>query len=137
LSRRWLVFGGFLSFVGLVILLADTGSARWLFSWMEDHPGSDKVGHFFLVGTLAFFLNVALGGRKIVGLMLGSVLIGIVLTIEEASQAWFPSRNFDMLDLCANLAGVFTADLAARWWLKLRLARSDAPAIKPNDAKPS
>jgi hypothetical protein len=137
LKRRWLAFGGCFAFVAAVIFMADTGGGRWLFTWIERHPGSDKAGHFVMVGALAFFLNLALGGRRIAGLLLGGVLIGITLTIEEASQAWNPARKFDLLDLCANLAGVFTADLLARWWLKRRLAPRNASAMPSRDAKPS
>jgi polysaccharide biosynthesis protein VpsQ len=132
-----MAFGGCLAFVAFVIFAADTGGARWLFGWMDGHPGSDKVGHVVLVGALAFFLNVALRGTKLAGVMFGGLLVAIALTLEEASQAWFPSRNFDFMDICANLTGVFAADLISRWWLKRRLARRDASATSSDNAKSS
>jgi polysaccharide biosynthesis protein VpsQ len=137
LNTRWLAFAGCLALVAAVIFLADNGGARWLFRWIERNPGSDKAGHFILVGALAFLLNLALAGRKVAGLLLGGILIGIALTLEEASQAWNPARNFDLLDLAANLAGVFAADLAARWRLRGRLAKRRPTAMTSRDADPS
>lgn len=93
-----------------MIACADLGKARWLFDWVEEHAGSDKVGHFVLIGTLAWTLNYALRGRLVplgfVRVQLGGMIIAIAITIEEVSQIWIPGRQFDLDDLAANYAGI-------------------------------
>jgi polysaccharide biosynthesis protein VpsQ len=97
-----------------IIALADLGRLSWVTNLLRDNPGSDKVAHFFLIGTLAFLLNNALRGRMLGVFMLGSLLVGVVLTCEEISQRWVKGRNFDYGDMAANLAGCAAADLIAR-----------------------
>lgn len=46
--------------------------------------------------------------------MLGTLLVGIAMTAEECSQAFFPSRTHDLFDGLANLAGAALGEIAAR-----------------------
>jgi polysaccharide biosynthesis protein VpsQ len=121
-ARRWLPFVVVTLIVGTAIFLADRGAARSLFVWTERHPGSDKVGHFALIGGLALALNYALRGRTlslgIVAVQLGGVLVALAMTAEEISQAWIPARQFDFGDLLANYAGILCADWLARRWVR-------------------
>ena len=114
MNRRWQLFTFWLALVGIIILMADIGRLSWVTDILKDNPGLDKVGHFGLVGTLAFLFNQALGCRKLRGIMLGSLIIGTVLTLEEISQRWVPGRSFDYGDMAANIAGCITADLLSR-----------------------
>ena len=92
------------------------------FQWIERHPGSDKVGHFVLLGTLAFSLNLALRGKSLQcgpgRLLWGSLLVAVVITFEEFSQMWVSTRQFDWGDLAANYAGIACADWLVRRWLR-------------------
>ena len=100
-----------------------------MFTFIERHPGSDKLGHIFLIGTLAFTLNYALRARtvplKCCRVQLGGLIVAVVMTIEECSQIWIPSRNFDLLDLAANYASILFAG-----WLTRRFFCS-ASVLKP------
>ncbi len=120
--RRWLPFGVILALDVIVIACADSGLARWLFDWVANHQGSDKAGHFLLIGTLAWALNHALRGRLVslgfVRVQLGGMIIASVMTIEECSQMWIPGREFDLGDLAANYAGILVAG-----WLSRRGSR--------------
>lgn len=93
-----------------------------MFDWVKEHPGSDKVGHFVLLGSLAFALNLALRGRRqTIGRFrpnLGGLLVGVVITLEEISQIWISTRQFEWADLVANYAGIAFADWLARSWLR-------------------
>jgi polysaccharide biosynthesis protein VpsQ len=40
------------------------------------------------------------------GVPAGPVAVGLLATIEECAQAFFPTRTFSLGDLAANLAGV-------------------------------
>ena len=105
-----------------VICVADLGIARPFFDWINRHTGGDKVGHFILLGGLAFTFNCALGGRCAridpLSIQLGGLLIALAITGEEFSQIWIPSRTFDWGDLAANYAGIACADWLARRWLR-------------------
>jgi VanZ family protein len=64
-------------------------------------PGVDKLGHFLLYGSLAFFAIGFFGRPRRTALCLASLA-----SIEELSQALFPARRCDPLDLLATVAGI-------------------------------
>ena len=117
--RTWLPAALWLGFVTLIIVLADTHHARWLFTWIESHGGSDKAGHFVLIGGMAFFANLALRGRTFPLLgrrwLVGSTAVALVFTAEEISQKFNPYRHFDYGDLAADFAGILFFS-----WLSIR-----------------
>ncbi len=114
MHRRWWFFTGWAVFIVSIIFLADVGHLTWVTDMVKKYPGSDKVGHFFLIGTLAHLFNQALRRRKLGPLLMGSLLVAIAMTAEEYSQKWTPSRNFDYGDMAANLCGCIAADLLSR-----------------------
>ena len=119
---RWIPFAFVLAFVGAAIVAADLHRARALFTWIDAHRGSDKIGHFVLLGSLALSLNFGLRGRLsrigAITLQTGGMIIAGLITLEEISQFWIPSRQFDLGDLAANYAGIAFADWLARRWLR-------------------
>lgn len=82
-------------------------------------PYEDKIAHFFLVGALAFLLNLSLSLSQItIGrfrVLTGSLLLLVFVTFEEGSQAWFPSRSLSWSDLLANYAGILCFGWAAAY----------------------
>jgi len=70
----------------------------------------DKLVHLIFMGTLAFLLNLTLNVRTctILGMpmLLGSLIAVGFVTIEEFSQMYIPTRNFDWMDLMANYIGI-------------------------------
>lgn len=101
---------GFIS----LIILADSGHAGGLWSFIASIPGGDKLGHLVLVGTLSVLLNLLLENRRAPfpcnRIMLGSLILIIATTLEEASQAWIPHRNFDLFDALANIVGALCGE---------------------------
>jgi hypothetical protein len=97
-----------------IIVIADRGHADLFWDLVGRVPCGDKLGHLGLVGTLSFLLNLLLEGRPAPGrwrpMMLGSLLLGVFMTLEEASQAFIPHRSFDLLDGLANIIGVFCGE---------------------------
>lgn len=116
--KRWSFFAIWLIFVGGVIVCADRGVLRGFFRWINSIPFGDKAGHVFLIGIMAHLLNCAMAGRTFgIGRsrwQLGGLIVAAVMTIEEISQIWIPSRTFDFGDLAANYAGVLLAEWRAR-----------------------
>ena len=75
-------------------------------------PAGDKIGHFVLMGLMSYLLNACLGGHQIrwqrYALLTGSAVVGALVTVEELSQLWMTHRSFDLADLAADFAGIWT-----------------------------
>jgi VanZ family protein len=85
---------------------------------LTDYPGGDKTGHFILFGILSFLLNKSaltfLPKRTPIRLVLTvSLLLAILIGLEEWSQSLFPARTMDLTDLLASYAGVSVFALLA------------------------
>lgn len=111
--------GAFVAFLALVILAANRGWAAGWFALVHALPGGDKLGHFVLMGILAFLLPHALlatglpvGRKGVVFLLLTAALL---IAAEEFSQIFLARRTFSSADLAADYAGFATGVLAARW----------------------
>lgn len=83
-------------------------------------PGGDKAGHFILFGILSFLLNksalVLHPKREPVRLVLTvSLLLAILIGLEEWSQSLFPARTMSFSDLFASYGGVFVFALGTSW----------------------
>lgn len=123
-----------LLYIGLILLLiglADVGQLS-LFGipvsqLSQAIPYFDKLGHFFLIGTLAFFVNLSLGCRRVnLGthpVLLGSSLVFVLVVAEEFSQIYFPLRSFDWQDLLADIAGIYLFGYLAEYWQRRALLR--------------
>lgn len=83
-------------------------------------PFADKVLHFLLIGSIAFWLNLWLNGRRV---RIGRWLIPLALLIpfslallEEGIQFFSPVRTASLQDLSSDLAG-----LLFFWWLSQKI----------------
>ena len=93
-----------------IILLADIRILPVSIFSLFGLPYGDKIGHFFLMGFLAFLLNICLKNRKVsvvtMDILLGSLIVGIFVTLEEFSQSFFPVRTASIIDLAASYLGI-------------------------------
>lgn len=101
-----------------IIFIASQKSTRYLLNFMGNIPFGDKLGHFFLMGFLSFLINLILQARTWglgkIRYLLGSLIVFIVVTIEEISQLYVRGRTFDLTDLVADLAGILVFGELAR-----------------------
>ena len=101
--------------LAVTIAAADEGKLFRVYSLVGKIPEGDKIGHFVLMGLLAWLLNASLGWRKsAVGgrkVLLGSAFVFAFATIEECSQRFFPARTFELLDLAGDYTGIAVAGL--------------------------
>jgi polysaccharide biosynthesis protein VpsQ len=123
----------FILFLGWVILRADQGSMPVLIGKIYAFPSGDKVGHFVLMGCLAFCVNLALGGRQIPlfkrRIYLGSALVTLAVALEEFSQMFFRGRHSSLADLAASIAGILLVGTLLAW-LVLRRKIPPTPDLK-------
>ena len=101
-----------------IIAAADRGTLPLLLQRVYNYPAGDKVGHFVLFGGLAFLAALGFPRRTQpvagVSLPVSTLVIVVLVTLEEASQAWFPGRTASLWDLLASYAGIVTGVAAAR-----------------------
>jgi hypothetical protein len=101
-----------------IVFLADWRDTQFLFRPVRRLPYGDKIGHFLLMGLFSLLLNLALKARTIrlwrVNVLLGTLIVLIVVVIEEFSQIFIRGRSFDYTDLIADLAGILIFGEIAR-----------------------
>lgn len=101
-----------------IIFVANQKSTRYLLNFIGNIPYGDKLGHFFLMGFLSFLVNLVLKAKTIgfgkIRYLLGSLIVFLIVTIEEISQKFIGGRTFDLTDLIADLAGIIIFGELAR-----------------------
>lgn len=74
-------------------------------------PLADKAIHFSMMVTFAYLLYHAIPHRRmnILGqaVLMSSLLLAFGITLEECSQIFIPSRNFEIMDMVCNYAGIY------------------------------
>ena len=101
----------YLAVIVMIVVLADRPQSTFIFAWVRAIPGGDKFGHFLLMGGLSFVVNHALSCRTATlfgkRFLLGSLIVAVLVSLEECSQLYFPSRTFDLLDLTSDFLGIW------------------------------
>ena len=107
---------GVLAFA-MIVVAADHGRLPPMIERLYRWPGGDKVGHLVLLALLAFALETALGGRRLrvgrLAIPIGVLALGVAITAEEVSQAFFPARTLSVVDLACSYFGIALGHLAA------------------------
>ncbi len=103
-----------------IIVLADTQHLGFL-GRVYDFPYGDKLGHFLVFGLLSLPVNMAAlerwpGNMKVV--LRTTLVLAVVIGLEEFSQRWFPTRTSSAWDLMASYLGV-----AAFAWMAVLISR--------------
>lgn len=98
-------------FIAWVITQANLGNSLVLFNLINLIPFGDKVGHVMLYGLLSVLTIISFKYKslvfKSVELPMGALTVFSFATIEEISQLFFVSRNFDVVDMFANTLGIY------------------------------
>lgn len=107
---KWLSIIFIILLITLVVA-SDRGDLPGFIKTLKDYPGGDKAGHFVLMGILSFLVNasamLALPRRKPVLVVLGtSLIIALVVSLEEYSQKFFVNRTSSMVDLVFSYLGI-------------------------------
>jgi len=124
--KKWLLLITLLFSLLLVVIviLANLDQFPQPIKYLYDFPGGDKVGHFVLFGILSFLLNRSAmtfcpkwNSTRLV--LTVSLLLAIVIGLEEWSQSLFPARTMSAIDLLASYTGVTVFAFLA-WYLNRR-----------------
>ncbi len=104
--------------LAVIVFLADSRGTNY-FAFVGLIPFGDKIGHFCLTGIFSLLVNLAFGARTLqiwkINILLGSLLVALVVALEEFSQILISDRRtFDLYDLLADLAGIFIFGEIAR-----------------------
>jgi hypothetical protein len=102
-----------------IVVLADFRGTQYLLNFVGGVPFGDKIGHFVLMGTFSFLLNLTFGAKMYkvwkVNFLLGSLIVLTLVTLEEFSQIFVAGRSFGATDLIFDCAGIFIFGRAARF----------------------
>ena len=97
--------------LAIIIFIASQKGTRYLLNFVGNIPYGDKLGHFLLMGFFAFLLNLVLNARSFrlwkFDFLLGSLIVLLVVTLEEISQMFVAGRTFDGSDLIFDFLGIF------------------------------
>lgn len=110
---------GFAAFFVALVVIANRGEGHQWWAFLDHVPYGDKLGHLGLAGTLSFLFNLALPMRHKSNWILGFITyptigLGVLLSLEELSQAFIPSRTCDLVDWLADLVGLGIGQMIAR-----------------------
>ena len=118
MKMKWLA-GVYVLILVMLVFLADQKAYQFLFRPVRNLPYGDKAGHFILMGLFSLILNLALSCRTVkvwkLNLLSGSLIVAIVVTLEEFSQLFIRYRSFDPVDLWCDYAGIFLFGQLACW----------------------
>ncbi len=110
----WLTTG-FSLFLLLILMLANNGSDLILL--FTQFPMADKIGHFSLFGALAFLVNKALSCRTRIWfgkvILVGSFWVLALVALEELSQIFINTRQFDVTDFMYDCVGIYLGGFVA------------------------
>jgi hypothetical protein len=132
-----LAFGLFI--IGAVII-ANRGDGGSWWPFLDHIPYGDKVGHIGLFGTLSFLCNLAFPKFRLRFLprfvTATTFVLLVLISLEELSQAFIPSRTCDIKDWLADLTGLFAGQLAAIVLLKISRGKNTNAPPCTNRAAP-
>ena len=115
--KTWWIFSAwgltlaFGLFCAAIILAANFQIGRPVFVAVHSIPFGDKIAHFLLVGVLAVVLNMAMNAATVrlgpVVLLRGNLILYLLATAEELSNALQPYRSLSLTDMVFNWLGIF------------------------------
>src|SRR5215203_3702617 len=118
-ARMKILLVVYIFILAAIIFLADRRGTRYMLRFVGNIPYGDKLGHFLLMGGFSFLLNLVLDARTFslwkIRYLLGSVIVLVVVTIEEISQIFVSGRTFDWSDLVFDFLGIIIFGELARF----------------------
>ncbi|MFZ4665511.1 MAG: VanZ family protein [Prochlorotrichaceae cyanobacterium] len=128
IPKPLLLRGVALGFAGLLVTIVVAANQSRLpapLQFLANLPFGDTLGHFCLMGILAFLCNLAWPvthwqwkNSRILQISKASLIILTIVTLEEISQFFFPARTPSLIDLGADYVGIFLLGNLGHYWGK-------------------
>ena len=104
----------------VLIVLSSLGFRDRIFFFARHVPGGDRTGHFCLMGLLGLGAILCLvprmRGSRVRSIAWVSGAVIVFLGLEEGSQHFLPTRQFDFADFGFGALGVLVAGAVCAWW---------------------
>ena len=96
--------------MALLLLLVDFGAMRSVASYVHQTFLLDKIIHFAMYGLLALMVGASLlnrsRSRSFGAIATGGIVVAMLSTLEECSNAFVVFRTCSLADLAANYLGI-------------------------------
>lgn len=107
----------FIAFLLVVVSIANRGEGGNWWAFLGRIPYGDKLGHVGLMGGLSFLCNLAFPPRRRDSyrrfIPTTSLVILVIVSAEELTQAFIPTRTCDLFDWLADVVGITAGQLLA------------------------
>ncbi len=116
MTRPQIGLVAFSLFLAAVVYAADSRIAEPLFEAVKSAPLGDKLCHFLFTAVLTALANRAFPApavRARTRIPVATLVVALVVVVEELSQQYFPSRTFSLGDLTADALGIALGTLVA------------------------
>lgn len=104
-------------FIIAAVIIANRGEGSSWWPFLHHIPYGDKLGHIGLFGTLSFLCNLAFPAfrlRFLPHFITATTFVLLTLvSLEELTQAFIPSRSCDLIDWLADLIGLALGQFVA------------------------
>jgi VanZ family protein len=101
----------YFAFLTMIVVLANYDIASWVFKAAKLVPFGDKICHMILMGIFSYLVNSTINCKRIdilgVTILMGSAAVTLIVVLEELSQVFVKSRNFELLDLLFDFIGIW------------------------------
>jgi polysaccharide biosynthesis protein VpsQ len=129
-KMKWMRMAAVVFSLIMIAIVVCADAYPGLFKFVYAIPGRDKVGHLLLLAMLSFLINGAIPsqqyGWRSVSIFKGSIVIFIIMVLEETSQLFFPGRTFSWKDMLANTCGIAIGDRLAYLFQRYRIQKTAA-----------
>ncbi len=107
----------FTAAVAWISHVANTGGKNLILDIVEGIPNGDKIGHFFVMGILAYLVNMLLECKRFklgpLYILKGSLIVGICVLLEELTHIFTRTRTFSYYDLLSDFLGILAFSILA------------------------
>jgi len=101
--------------IAWIIIQANLGNKLAVFHLVSSIPLGDKISHMLLFGFLSGLTIIAFQYKlfifKKIEIPVGALIVFLFASLEEISQLFFINRTFELLDLFADIIGIYLSIL--------------------------
>lgn len=100
-----------------IINVANSGGSNFILEAVDTIPNGDKIGHFFVMGTFAYLVNLLLECKTFklgsLNVLKGSTIVFVFVLIEEITHMFIRTRTFSYFDLLSDILGIVAFGILA------------------------